>query len=106
MLGNTIGARIRLKRAQWGLLLLGCMSMAVAADKAAELSDEFLEYLGSLEGDAESWMDFTADAMAQRKAATQASAASSSAASAASASSKRSSDSSAALKTDAGKADK
>jgi hypothetical protein len=45
-----------------GLLLLGCASLAVAADKVAQLSDEFLEYLGSLESDDENWMDFTAQA--------------------------------------------
>lgn len=43
-----------------GLLLLGCVSLAMAADKVAELNDDFLEYLGSLEGDDESWLDFTA----------------------------------------------
>lgn len=52
-----------LKRAQLaGLMLLSCMSIAWAADKAAELSDDFLEYLGSLEGDDDNWTDFSADA--------------------------------------------
>jgi len=50
-----------------GLLLLGCMSMAMAADKLGELSDDFLEYLGSLEGDDESWLDFTAEAVTSRE---------------------------------------
>jgi len=44
------------------LMLLGCVSLVWAADKAAELSDDFLEYLGSLEGNDETWMDFAADA--------------------------------------------
>lgn len=44
------------------LLLLGCVSLALAADKVAELSDDFLEYLGSLEGNDESWMDFAESA--------------------------------------------
>lgn len=47
------------------VLLLGCVSLAIAADKTAqqlkEVSDEFLEYLGSLEGNDESWMDFAVD---------------------------------------------
>lgn len=56
------GSRI-VRRAQWaGVFLLGCASLAVAADKVAELSDEFLEYLGSLEGDDESWLDFASTA--------------------------------------------
>ena len=41
-----------------GLLVLGCVSAALAAEKLAELSDDFLEYLGSMEGDDETWMDF------------------------------------------------
>ncbi|MGC3981559.1 MAG: hypothetical protein QM808_09885 [Steroidobacteraceae bacterium] len=53
-----------------GLLLLGCVSLALAADKAAqkaaEVSDDFLEYLGSLEGDDDSWQDFTVEAVATR----------------------------------------
>lgn len=48
-----------------GLLLLGCMSVVIATDKLAELSDEFLEYLGSMEGDDETWLDFTAELDAQ-----------------------------------------
>jgi hypothetical protein len=56
------------KRAQLvGLLVLGCVSLAMAADKAAELSDEFLEYLGSLEGNEDSWQDFAAAAVADHK---------------------------------------
>ncbi len=55
------------RRAQLAsVLLLGCMSLAVAADKAAqqlrELSDDFLEYLGSLESDEDNWMDFASAA--------------------------------------------
>lgn len=47
------------RRAQLAsLMLLGCVSLACAADKAAELSDDFLEYLGSLEGGEDSWVDF------------------------------------------------
>ena len=47
------------KRAQLaGLMLLGCVSLAVAADKVAELNDDFLEYLGSMEGNDENWTDF------------------------------------------------
>ncbi|MGE0114643.1 MAG: hypothetical protein AB7T07_07135 [Steroidobacteraceae bacterium] len=58
------------RRAQlMGLLLLGCTSLALAADKVAELSDDFLEYLGSLEGADESWLDFTAAAVAARESA-------------------------------------
>ncbi len=49
-----------------GLLLLGCMSVVIATDKLAELSDEFLEYLGSMEGDDETWLDFTAELDAQQ----------------------------------------
>lgn len=53
------------KRAQLaGWMLLGCVSLAWTADKVAELSDDFLEYLGSLEGSDDTWMDFTADAVA------------------------------------------
>jgi hypothetical protein len=43
------------------VLLLGCVSLALAAEKVAELSDDFLEYLGSLEGDDENWTDFAAE---------------------------------------------
>ena len=39
------------------VLLLGC-AIAMAADKAAELSEEFLEYLASMESDDESWTEF------------------------------------------------
>jgi hypothetical protein len=47
------------RRAQLaGLMLLGCVSLAAAADKMAELSDDFLEYLGSMEGGDENWTDF------------------------------------------------
>lgn len=47
------------RRAQLAsLMLLGCVSLVCAADKVAELSDDFLEYLGSLEGSDETWMDF------------------------------------------------
>ncbi len=47
-------------------MLLGCLSVAWAANKVAELNDEFLEYLGTLEGDADNWTDFTSDAVAAR----------------------------------------
>ena len=54
------------RRAQLaGLMLLGCVSLAAAADKVAELSDDFLEYLGSMEGGEENWTDFTKDGLAQ-----------------------------------------
>lgn len=47
------------RRAQLAsLMLLGCVSLVCAADKAAELSDDFLEYLGSLEGSEDTWADF------------------------------------------------
>lgn len=60
------------KRAQLAsLLLLGCISLAVAADKAAQLSDDFLEYLGNLEGDDDNWMDFSADAAANSESVTK-----------------------------------
>jgi hypothetical protein len=50
------------KRAQLAsLMLLGCVSLALAADKVAELSDDFLEYLGSMEGGDENWTDFATD---------------------------------------------
>lgn len=56
------------RRAQLAsLMLLGCVSLACAADKVAPklieaVSDDFLEYLGSLEGNDDTWMDFAADA--------------------------------------------
>jgi hypothetical protein len=54
------------RRAQLAsLMLLGCVSLALAADKVAELSDDFLEYLGSMEGSDENWMDFANDGLAQ-----------------------------------------
>lgn len=49
-----------------GLSLLGCISLVLAADSTAGLSDDFLEYLGSLEGDDENWQDFTAETVASR----------------------------------------
>ncbi len=49
------------------LLVLGCVSLVWAADKVAALSDDFLEYLGSLEGDDDSWMDFTVETTAAAK---------------------------------------
>lgn len=59
-------AAVMVRRAQLAsLLLLGCVSVVIAADKVAELSDDFLEYLGSLEGDEESWMDFAESAKPQ-----------------------------------------
>ena len=93
-----------------GLLLLGCASLALAADKVAELSDEFLEYLGSLESDDESWMDFTAEANGHGNTSSASSAASVAALSAAAARA-ASSSSSASANTNAtsrvtGKADK
>jgi hypothetical protein len=93
-----------------GLLLLGCASLAVAADRVAALSDEFLEYLGSLESDDENWMDFTAEANGHGNASSTSSAASVAAPSAASVRA-ASSSSSASANTNAtsrvtGKADK
>jgi hypothetical protein len=71
------GIAAMVRRAQLAsLLLLGCVSLALAADKAAEqlqqLGDDFLEYLGSLEGDDESWMDFVAEAAGNEAAKPQA----------------------------------
>ena len=54
-----------------GLVLLGCMSLAIAAEKLAELSDDFLEYLGSMEGDDETWLDFAAETVVSRDTDTQ-----------------------------------
>ncbi len=63
-------AAMMVRRAQLAsLLLLGCVSAAIAADKAAELSDEFLEYLGSFEGEDESWMDLVAASAASSESA-------------------------------------
>jgi len=47
------------RRAQLAsLMLLGCVSLAFGADKVIEPSDEFLEYLGSMEGSDDNWTDF------------------------------------------------
>lgn len=78
-------AAVMVRRAQLAsLLLLGCVSVVVAADKVAEVSDEFLEYLGSLEGDEESWMDFAESAKPQTKAGSDSKVASASSSSASS----------------------
>jgi hypothetical protein len=47
-----------------GLMVLGYASLAFAeraGDQIAELSDDFLEYLGSMEGGEENWTDFMSD---------------------------------------------
>lgn len=53
--------RVSQRASRWLLLVLG-VTTCVYAQQLAELSDEFLEYLGSLEGDEEDWMDFAVTA--------------------------------------------
>jgi hypothetical protein len=66
MLGARESRAVFVKRAQLaGLMLLGCVSLAAAADKVTELSDDFLEYLGSMEGSDDNWTDFMKDGLAQ-----------------------------------------
>lgn len=48
------GARLTL------VLMLGCAALAHAQD-TAELSDDFLEYLGNMESTEDNWTDFAAE---------------------------------------------
>ena len=65
--------RVSQRASRWLLLVLG-VTTCVYAQQLAELSDEFLEYLGSLEGDEEDWMDFVAVAAASSSASSSSSA--------------------------------
>lgn len=62
----TAMQRLRCKRpAPWlvswaGIVLLGAAALA-RADKVAEMSADFLEYLGSLEDGEDNWTDFVTD---------------------------------------------
>ncbi len=61
-----------------GVVLLGVASL-VWADKATEMSADFLEYLGSLEDDEDNWTDFASEVpdASQRSASSAASSSSS-----------------------------